>query len=275
MYHRTSTIFALSTMMALAACAAPTTQNPTYTKAEVRAEAQEQTKASRLVPEGFSDNKKYSAEELQGLATRLDTVARKVQLAAGGLCTDISGGRERCIFQVKFAPNEKGINAHADGNNVVVYPALIDFARNDNHLAFVIAHEFAHNILNHVTSQQQNAIGGTLIGTILDVAASSQGFNTGGQFSQLGGQVGSLQYSQDFEQEADYVGLYILARAGFAIEDAPYFWRAMSEADPQGIYAEGTHPSNPARFIAMNKTIAEIRAKQQASLPLIPNFKQK
>lgn len=259
----------------LAACAAPTTVNPSYSKEEVRAEALEQSRAARLVPDGFVDNKTYSAQELDALAGRLGAVAQKVQLAAGGLCTDITQGRERCIFQVKFAPKEKGINAHADGNQVVVYPALIDFARNDNHLAFVIAHEFAHNILQHVASQQQNVIGGTLIGTLLDVAASTQGFNTGGQFGSLGAQVGGLQYSQAFEQEADYVGLYIIARAGFAIEDAPYFWRAMSEADPQGIYAEGTHPSNPARFIAMNKTISEIRAKQQTGQPLIPNFKSK
>lgn len=261
------------TLLTLAACAAPNTARPVYSKQEVAAEAAEQAKASRLVPEGFVEDKTYTAAELAPLRARLTAVATRIEPAAGTLCRDVFPSNERsCSFGIKFAPQEKGINAHADGNNVVVYPGLIDFARNDNHLAFVISHEFAHNILAHVASQKQNVMAGSLLGTLLDIGAASQGYDTGGTFGNIGGQAGLLRYSQGFEEEADYVGLYILARAGYKIEDAPEFWRAMSAADPQGIYGSGTHPSNPTRFIAMNKTIAEINAKKAAGQPLTPNF---
>lgn len=262
--------------MALSACAAPNTARPTYSKQEVAQEAAEQAKASKLVPAGFDADKTYNAAELAPLRERLNAVAQRVAPAAGALCKDAFSGQRNCQFGIKFAPTEKGINAHADGNDVVVYPGLIDFARNDNHLAFVIAHEFAHNILAHIASQQQNVTGGTLLGTLLDIGAATQGYDTGGTFGKIGGQAGLLRYSQGFEEEADYVGLYILARAGYKIEDAPDFWRAMSAANPESIYGSrvSTHPSNATRYIAMNKAIAEINAKKAAGQPLIPNFQQ-
>jgi beta-barrel assembly-enhancing protease len=152
---------------------------------------------------------------------------------------------------------------------------MIDFARNDSQLAFVIAHEFAHNIMGHQKALMQNVTIGALLGMAVDIAASSQGADTGGQFSQIGAKQGQLSYSPDFEHEADYVGLYILARAGFKIEDAPMFWREMSQAEPDAIYISTTHPNNPQRTIEMEKTVAEIRAKQKQGLPLLPNIKVK
>lgn len=264
---------ALSILLALAACASPKTQRPAYSQSEVDQEAAEQRRAvAAAQAANFNDKQSYTNPQLAAFSQRLSAVAARVEPAASSLCHEIT--RQACVYKVQFAPREQGVNAHADGNNVVVYPALIDFAKDDNQLAFVISHEFAHNILGHVASQQQNVLGGGILGTLLDVAAASQGVNTQGQFGKLGGNIGMLRYSQDFEEEADYVGLYILARAGYSIEDAPNFWRAMSLADPDGIYGSsvGTHPSNSTRYIAMNKAIAEIRAKQQAGLPITPNF---
>lgn len=269
-------LVSVSALLLVAACAAPKTQRPTYSKAEVQQEAIEQQHAVQAASAGAFDSKaSYTNPQLAAFSKRLKSVSDKVEPAASSLCREIT--KATCQYKVKFAPREQGINAHADGDNVVVYPALIDFAKDDNQLAFVISHEFAHNILGHVAAQQQNVVGGGLLGTLLDVAAASQGVNTSGQFSKLGGTVGQLRYSQDFEEEADYVGLYILARAGYKIEDAPGFWRLMSLADPNGIYGSsvGSHPSNSTRYIAMNKAITEIRAKQQAGLPVVPNFQKK
>lgn len=267
---------ALVSVLALTACATPKTSRPKASKAEIATEEAEQRRAVQaLNASKFDPNQSYTNPQLVTFSNRLKEVASRVEPAAQTLCREITRNNP-CTYAIKFAPREKGINAHADGQNVVVYPALIDFAKNDNHLAFVISHEFAHNILEHVASQKQNVMGGGLLGTLLDVAAATQGVNTQGQFGQIGSNVGMLSYSKGFEDEADYVGLYILARAGYKIEDAPSFWRTMSLADPQGIYgsAVGTHPSNSARYVSMNRAIAEIRAKQQAGQPLIPNFQQ-
>lgn len=258
-------------LLALAACATPTTQRPAYSDAEYKAEQKAQADAVRQANAGkFDDQKDYTPEQIQAFTNRLAPIAARVEAASESLCADLHG--KHCDFQVLIDPQEKGLNAHADGQHVVVYPAMIDYATNDNQLAFVISHEFAHSIMGHVASQQKNVAIGGILGSIADMAAGSQGYETQGAFGQLGAQQALLRYSPAFENEADYVGLYILARAGYKIEDAPDFWRLMSLEVPQAVYATSTHPNNPTRAVAMEKTVAEIRAKQKAGQPLIPNI---
>lgn len=259
-------------VLGLASCASPKTSRPQYTKAEYAAEREQQAQEARTKSD-FNDKKDYSQEELQALVKRADPVAAKVSAAAATLCRDIQA--TKCASQVIVQGGKKGLNAYADGKNVVIYPAMIDFAKNDTHLAFVIAHEFAHNMLNHQADLMKNVAAGGILGTLLDVAAQSQGVNTGGAFSKLGAQQGQLSYSPEYEHEADYVGLYILARAGYDYAQAPAFWRQMSRANPDSIYIKTTHPTNPARTIQMNKTVEEINYKKTSNLALVPNFQPK
>lgn len=257
--------------LALVACATPTTQRPAYSTQEFHSEQQAQAASAKQVREGgFNDQKTYTAEEIAALSTRLEPIAARVEKASETLCAAM-GGRQ-CSFAVVLDPNQKGLNAHADGQRVVIYPAMVDFARDDTQLAFVIAHEFAHSIMGHVASQQKNVAIGGILGTLVDAAAQSQGYETGGTFGKIGAQQALLRYSPAFENEADYVGLYILARAGYAIENAPGFWREMSLLAPQAIYTTSTHPNNPARTVAMQKAVVEIRAKERANQPLVPTF---
>ncbi len=265
---------AVLAMLALAACVAPTTDSPDVTRAELIEEAHAQERAAKLAPIDFNEKKPYGHRQVEALAGRLTPIASRVTKASSALCRELGQpyAEANCQFQVILDPSERGLNAHADGQNVTIYPAMVDFAKNDNHLAFVIAHEFAHNIMRHVDAQRKNVTVGTLFGAMADIAAGAAGANTQGMFSKVGQQQGIMRYSSDFENEADYVGLYILARAGFAIEQAPDFWRIMSQASPDSIYISQSHPTNPARTIAMVKTVAEIRGKQRGGQRLIPNI---
>lgn len=265
----------LCLLLNVTACVAPTTDTPDIDKQEWAAEMRAQERAAKQAPIDFNEKKNYGKNQVEALASRLAPIASRIERAAGSLCRDMQLKNTSCDYQVILDPDEHGLNAHADGQNVVIYPAMIDFARNDNHLAFVIAHEFAHNLMSHVRSQQQNVTIGALLGVAADVAAGAAGANTQGLFSKVGQQQGMMRYSSAFEAEADYVGLYVLARAGFAIEQAPDFWRMMSQAQPDAIYVSTSHPNNPARTIAMTKTVAEIRAKQRAHQPLMPNIRPK
>jgi predicted Zn-dependent protease len=264
---------ALGAILLVAACVKPTTDRPEYTKAELSAEAQKQKTAADAVKDRFDDKKKYTDKEIQAFAARLDAVARPVEKASTELCKELTKNKETCTYEVVFAADQKGLNAHADGKRIVMYPAMMDFATSDNDLAFVIAHEFAHNIMKHPDAAKQNIGIGALLGVAIDIAATAGGINTGGQFSQIGASQGHLSYAPEFEHEADYVGLYILARSGYPIKDAPMFWRRMSLASPQSIYISTTHPTNPARTIEMDKTVQEINYKKQRGLPLSPNIK--
>ena len=267
-------ILAIAVTLSLSACVAPTTATPKVSAEEFKAEQAAQAAAAKSAPIDFNEKKPYGHLQVSALAARLEPIARRVEDAASDVCRDMATGSD-CDFEVILDDSKRGLNAHADGQNVVIYPAMIDFAKNDNHLAFVIAHEFAHNIMQHVQSQQQNIAVGTLLGSLADVAAGAAGASKRAIFGKIGQSQGVARYSTGFENEADYVGLYILARAGFNIEQAPDFWRIMSQANPDAIYISTTHPSNPKRTIAMGKAVAEIRAKQKAGAPLIPSIRPK
>ncbi len=56
-----------------------------------------------------------------------------------------------------FVTSSPDLNAWSDGSRIFVSSALMGFTRSDDELAFVIAHEMAHNILGH--SSQHDAHG--------------------------------------------------------------------------------------------------------------------
>ena len=165
------------------------------------------------------------------------------------------------------------LNAFADGKSVHVFTGMMNFVRSDEELAVVLGHELAHNFRGHLEAQKENALGGVILGAILDGLAGAAGVNTGGTFSKAGGNIGATTFSVDFEREADYVGLYVMARAGYTIDDAPTFWRRMAVENPDSITMVTTHPATPERFLALAATIKEIKAKQAAHQPLVPNEK--
>jgi hypothetical protein len=53
------------------------------------------------------------------------------------------------------------LNAWADGRHIIVTTGMRDFARSDDEVAFVIAHEMAHNILGHLGPHSKMGIFGT------------------------------------------------------------------------------------------------------------------
>lgn len=167
---------------------------------------------------------------------------------------------------VVYDPIDGEVNAFADGESLNVKRGLLRAMPSDEALAMVLAHEIAHNCQRHIESKQTNMA----IGTVLDVLAAAGGVSTGGYF----GQTGASAYSQDFEREADYVGLYYLARVGRPLEEAMAMYRVLSaETGGAGIKSSynASHPGTAERFVRMQATIKEIEAKRAAGQPLVPN----
>jgi membrane-associated protease RseP (regulator of RpoE activity) len=163
---------------------------------------------------------------------------------------------------------EESLNAFADGQRIAIFRGMLRFA-NDQELAIMIGHELAHNFMGHIEAQQRNG----LLGTIAEIIATAKGIPTQGA---LGAAI-SLKFSPAFEAEADYVGLYVLARSGIEIKDAAKFWRRMAAANPNGISQRGmiaSHPATSDRFIALQKAVQEIEAKRAAGKVLDPELKK-
>ena len=146
-------------------------------------------------------------------------------------------------------------------------------ARTDAQLALVVGHELAHANLGHLDKQQANQIIGWASGAVIDAGIMLGGISTGGAFTREFTRAGQRAFSVGFEREADYVGAYYAARAGYDLSGAEEFWRALSMEDPDSIRIAVTHPITPVRFVQMQKVAAEIADKQRRNVPLIPELK--
>ena len=169
-----------------------------------------------------------------------------------------------CNYPILLVQNDS-VNAFANGSQIGITTGMIRFAQKDEQLGLVIAHELGHNIMDHISKFRTNS----LLGTIVDLAAAYYGVNTQGVF----GQAGARMYSQEFEAEADYVGIYYMERAGYSIDNVADFWRDMAVEHPGSINQShaSTHPATPERFLEINAAIEEIKEKKRLNQQLIPN----
>ncbi len=136
------------------------------------------------------------------------------------------------------------VNAYATGKSIIVTTAMMDFAKTDEHLALVVGHELAHNTMGHIRKSIQNMI--------------LSGFAT--------------RTTRPFEAEADYVGLYYMARTGYALNGVEDFWRALGVKNPKSIVRAKTHPVTPARLLSIRMAAQEIKDKQMRGEKLMPNM---
>lgn len=175
--------------------------------------------------------------------------------------------------QGTYVTNDNELNAFATGSDIVVTSGMMRFA-DDQELAVVVGHEIAHNLMGHLDAQRSNSLLGAFLGALADVAVSyATGYSTGGDYARAGASMGAQRFSQDFEREADYVGAYILARAGYSPENAAQFWRQMAVANPGSIGIGGTHPTTAERFVRLERTATEIAGKTARGLALAPELK--
>ncbi len=180
--------------------------------------------------------------------------------------------RPACDYPL-IMTDDDAVNAFADGRNIFVTRGLLRFTDSNQHLAFIVGHELAHNAMEHRDAKEQNMMVGALGGMLLDIGFLALGVNTGGAFIRDAGEAGARVYSVEFEQEADYVGLYFLARAGYELKGASDFWRLMAARNPRMVSISNTHPTSPERFVAMEQAIMEIDQKMASGRPLVPEYR--
>ena len=166
-----------------------------------------------------------------------------------------------------FIGKSDAVNAFSDGDSVIIMAGMMRFAATKQELALVLSHEMAHAMMR----DEQVMPAAAIPGAIADFVVSDLfGINTQRVFTRGGGR----SYTQDFEAEADTVGLYVMARAGFDIDGAPEFWRRIAANYPESIKDSlaAAHPATPYRFVLLKQTIAEIKDKQAKNEPLVPEL---
>lgn len=173
-----------------------------------------------------------------------------------------------CPFAVTLAVGDEP-NAATDGTSVYVTNGMLDFAPQDRDLAVVLGHEIAHAIAGHpqaMAAKQAKDSKRSIVGTVVDTAAEIGGT----AYSAVTGLSSARENSIQFEMEADYVGLYLAARAGYDVSNAADIWHRLEAEYPNTADGGWTHPSSDERYEAMRRTAEEIAAKRADDRPLIP-----
>jgi beta-barrel assembly-enhancing protease len=167
-----------------------------------------------------------------------------------------------CAFGVELG-NADHVNAYHDGRRVLVTRGLMGFTQSDTELAYVLAKQIAHNILQHAAKQN-------LAGTVSDIIDNLARIQP--DLSAMGGSAGVKPMPQELDIEADRLALYLLARAGYKIDAVAAFWQRLATQYPPSVPNSYTaiHPSTAARLGMIEKTAQEISAKQAAGKPLLP-----
>jgi len=141
------------------------------------------------------------------------------------------------------------------GGKMVLYTGMLKFVKSDDELASIIGHEVAHAIARHGAERYSQIMAVKLTATAIDVAvASSKKYSQYGDVIHvafgLGAQYGILQpFSRLHENEADYIGFLVIAKAGYDPQSAIQLWERMERVQPYTqIEFFSTHPSYGTRI---------------------------
>ena len=165
------------------------------------------------------------------------------------------------------------VNAFAlPGGKVVVYTGLLKYTQTEAGLATVMGHEIAHALQRHGAERMSRGLL-EQIAQIGGIAAAAAGrMDPGvamGAMSAYGVGV-ALPFNRRQESEADYIGLTLMAKAGYDPHEAVPFWERMSGC-PRSMIGKlcfrsqaaipeflSTHPSDVTRIQQIEAWLPEV-----------------
>lgn len=155
------------------------------------------------------------------------------------------------------------VNAFAlPGGKVAIFTGILKHTKNEDGLATVMAHEIAHALQRHGAERMSRGILDQIAQIGILAGAASGAVNPQvamGAMSAYGVGI-TLPHNRKQESEADYVGLQLMAKAGYDPREAIGFWERMSGCPKQmiGKYCFrsnaaipeflSTHPSDVTRI---------------------------
>jgi predicted Zn-dependent protease len=203
-----------------------------------------------------------NARSLAADRVLLQRVTGRLTQAAQPFCMERLG--RGCSFQVDLMQAREA-NAFATGRSqIVVTTGMMRLLENEDELAAVVAHEMAHHIAEHIAEgtlrTQVGAVAGALAGAAVNgVIGMDLGLSRLG--AEAGARAGRLSYSKADEREADYLGAWIMARAGYDLDRGGTLWAKLTRLSGKGTTSLlDSHPAGPERLAAWRRTAEEIRA---------------
>ncbi|WP_447603437.1 M48 family metallopeptidase [Nitrospira sp. Nam80] len=176
-------------------------------------------------------------------------------------------------YQWEFAviQDDKTINAFAlPGGKVAIFTGILKVTKNETGLATVMGHEVAHALQRHGAERMSRTIP-EMIGQLGALAAgAATGHADVAMAAMTAYGVGvSLPFNRKQESEADYIGLRLMAEAGYDPSESVGFWERMSGC-PRAMIGKlcfrsqqsipeflSTHPSDVTRINQIEAWVPE------------------
>lgn len=212
------------------------------------------------LPEG-ANAERQAATILAPLVSKRSAVQMTVLRSGGAVQLNVPL-TNACGFGVELG-NTDAVNAWSDGYRVMITRGMLNHARTDDELAYVMARELAHNILAHPSRRKMSATLGGIIDNLTRVRPDTSG---------MSGMAGVKPVPQDMDAMADRLAVYLLARANYNLDQLVPFWQRTASQYPASVLNAYTaqHPATAARVAAMDRALKDVRAKQASNRPLVP-----
>lgn len=204
----------------------------------------------------------------------IKNVGAKISKAAEQYLRDNGMTKDISSYNWEFNLIESAdVNAFCmPGGKVAFYTGILPYCQGENGVAVIMGHEVGHAIAHHsrerASQQLMTSVGGTILSLGLGVGGASELTSEVAMSAfGLGSQVGVLlPFSRAHESEADRIGLYLMAMAGYEPQGALGFWERMSAGSQKGDSDFlSTHPSDQRRISDIKKYLPEAEAIYQGS----------
>ena len=248
-------------LLVLAAGCAPAQYMPQFNEATLQVKRNEIASQAERKPQSVEEDPNLV---LSRIYSRLEPHARTACLENGEKWRDSS-----CSNWTLNVVDDDNFNAYiTPAGDITFHSEVFKYTYSDDEVAFILAHEMSHHILNHgmedmVNSEIMGATTGMLSGILMGAIAAGLGASDeildevieeaveDGYAS--GRESGRLTYSVDQESEADRLGLKLLKLADYdqlAARQVVLFIGADSTDLRSG--QSSSHPSGPERLAAFD-----------------------
>jgi predicted Zn-dependent protease len=196
-------------------------------------------------------------------ASLLASVSQRLAAAAQPLCAAYLS--RPCAFQISLDQADTPRAAMAGQGQVTVTLGMVRLLGGEDELAAVVGHEFGHHLAGHIDWRRARGMAagtaaGTLLGAVVPFGGIA-GWALGQGASVLGASAAQLAFSKEEEREADYLGAYLVARAGYNLDRAGLVWVRLTRGGSQATTGLlDSHPAGPERLAAWRHTVEEIRS---------------
>lgn len=199
-------------------------------------------------------------------------VGQKLSLAVEAYLTqnNLQSAIEGYEWQYNVLVSEE-LNAWCmPGGQIAFYEGILPVCQDENGIAVVMGHEIAHAVAQHGNERMSQQLALQMGGIALSEALKTQKQKTidlAMLAFGVGAQVGvMLPYSRTHETEADELGLYFMAMAGYNPQTAPAFWTRMAEKSasrpPEFL---STHPDPSNRIANLNRIMPKAMEYYEAN----------